>query len=138
MTTPILPTKTRLRDYAFSPAELNADAEVETWLTTVNDYDFVLKLIQAFRDGSTHSYDIDSKTVITPATSFIYISDAATIATLIPYLTEAAYGYNYTVNMFLAVNDAPTPSTYITAAGSGYGITSGPNSGKKCILVSWA
>ena len=138
MTTPILPTKAKLRDYSFSPAELNADAAVETWLTTVNDYDFVLKLIQAFRDGSTHSYDIDSKTVITPATSFIYISDATTISTLITYLTDAAYGYNYTVNMFSAVNNYPTPSTYITATGSGYGILSGPNAGKKCILVSWA
>ena len=136
MPTPILPTKAQLAGYTYSPATLNADEEVETYLTVTNNYDFVLKIIQAFRDGTTHNYNIDGLIVTAPATSFIYISDATTIANLIVYLTQDLYGYKYTVSMFSIVA-AGLASTYIPATGTGYSITLGPNTGKKCILVSW-
>lgn len=143
MTTPILPKKSALAAYTFSPAELNADEEVETWLTNPvglggNNYDFVLKLIRAFRDGSSHTYDIDGVDTIVPATGFMYISDATTITTLISYLTGTLYGYLYTVDELTKsrIGDVVTYS-YQTAT-TGYLIESGPNAGKRCIRVSWA
>ena len=80
MTTCILPTKAVLAGYKFSPIELNQDAVVETFLTVTNNYDFLLKLMNALRTG------LD--------TSFTYTSDQETCQYLMAYLTD--YGYTVT------------------------------------------
>ena len=80
MTTCILPTKAVLAGYKFSPIELNQDAVVETFLTVTNNYDFLLKLMNALRKGLT--------------TSFTYTKDLETCQYLMAYLTD--YGYAVT------------------------------------------
>ena len=134
MTTPILPTKTVLSTTAFTPAQMNYDKEVEDFLSVTNKYDFLLQLMAAYRASAPSSVTINSNRVILPATSIAYLSDSATISSLVVYLTEAKYGYGYTVTM---PADASATS-FIPATGSGFTITSGPNAGKHCILVSWA
>ena len=117
MTTCILPTKTALAAYKFSPIQLNLDAEVETFLTVTNDYDFLLELMSALRAGES--------------TSFTYISTELHCQYLMYYLTQAQFGYEYTVTPtydtgLTLSNQAPTP------------ISSGANAGKFSIIVAWA
>ena len=84
MTTCILPTKTAIATYEFTPIQLNRDAEVERFLTQTNNYDFLLKLMKTLRDGK--------------ATSFEYISDLSTCQFLMYYLTQPEFGYAYDVS----------------------------------------
>jgi hypothetical protein len=80
MTTCILPTRTVLAGYRFSPIDLNKDAVVERFLSVTNNYDFLLKLMTALRTG------LD--------TSFTYTKDIETCQYLMAYLTD--YGYTVT------------------------------------------
>jgi hypothetical protein len=141
MATPILPTRTKLRDYSFSPAQINADAQVESWLTTVNDYDFVLKLIQAFRSGNRASWANTGVTPTTDAafTEFVYFCDLTTLNTLIDYLTNVTYGYLYTVKVAKTSFGWETRTTPISITPTDtYILTTGTQSGKYAMLVSWA
>jgi hypothetical protein len=134
MTTPILPTKAVLSATTFTPAQLNYDREVEQFLSVTNKCDFVIQLMTAYRSGLPSTVNINGSNCSTNATSFVYFSDASTITQLLSYLTDTKYGYSYTVTM--PSNQDATQFT--TASGSGFAVTSGPNSGKSCIIVSWA
>jgi hypothetical protein len=143
MATPILPTRTKLRDYSFSPAQLVADAEVEAWLTapTGNNYDFILELIQAFRSGARASWANTGVTPTTDAafTEFVYFCDLPTLNTLIDYLTNVTYGYLYTVKVAKTSVGWETRTTAIsTTPSNSYVLVTGTQSGKYALLVSWA
>jgi hypothetical protein len=139
MTTPILPTKSQLAAYTYSPAQLIADAVVEQFLSVTNNYDFILKLIQAFRGGLAQSYNINGVTVISSVTSFIYIG-ASTDVNYLNTVLGPAYGYTVTTAVYTpgVTSPAVIPAT-VTMDGTGtpFAITLGPNAGKSCILVAW-
>lgn len=142
MATPILPTKNRLRDYSFSPAQINADAEVESWLTSPsgNNYDFILKLIQAFRSGQRASWANTGVSPTTDATftEFVYFCDLSTLNLLIVYLTNVDYGYGYIVKVAKGSSWEARTTAISTTPTNSYVLLTGTQSGKYALLVSWA
>ena len=139
MTTPFLPTKAQLLAATFSPSQVVLDGIVENFLIQTNAYSFIGQLSTAFRSGQSQTYPAATlglgSSLTTSATSFIYISDATTIGLLINYLTNAIYGYNYTVSTWTA--GSPGSWTSVTS-GSGTAISGGVNDRKQFILVAWA
>lgn len=83
MPTVILPTKSILKDYTITPFQFLKDSEVELWLTTSNKYDFLTKLMAAWRTGA------DNFTY--------YLNNYNDIVYLRTVLTDSDYGYKYTV-----------------------------------------
>jgi hypothetical protein len=148
MTTPILPTKTQLAAQIYSPADLIRDADVETFLSVTNNYDFILKLMQAYRSGQAISYNIDNKTYITNTTEFVYFATNAHVSVILEYITAPHYKYLYTAKIPVITSQSNTVAwttisypDYLVGSQSyagGFEVTSGPNTGKYCILVSWA
>ena len=84
MATCILPTSQQLNDYTVTPFQYIKDAEVEKWLIEENKYDFLLKLMAAWRSGSS---------------DFTYfINNYQDFELLVAILTDPRYGYGYTVS----------------------------------------
>lgn len=84
MTTFILPTKAEIQSYRATPAQLQRDLEVETFLSTVDNYQFLIALNQAWRNGFT---------------SLTYTASSSVNAgSLFIFLTDPSYGYEYTVS----------------------------------------
>ena len=83
MPTVILPTKSVLKEYTITPFQFLKDSEVESWLTTSNKYDFLTKLMTAWRTGA------DNFTY--------YLTNYNDILYLRTVLTDSDYGYKYTV-----------------------------------------
>ena len=142
MTTPILPTKSQLVAYTYSPAQLIADQQVETFLSVTNNYQFVLQLIQAFRGGVSQTYDINMVTYTSTPTSFVYFGTPSDVQTLIIYLTGTLYGYSYTVSTPTYYAQQGSTPAYLTwdpvTSGVGLALTMGANNHKNCILIAWA
>jgi hypothetical protein len=144
MTTAILPTKTQLVAQTFAPSQLVLDVEVENFLIT-NKFNFVLALMAALRGGVAQSYTYYI-TVTSPTahavstvfnstpTSFVYKDKVAIVAALVNYLTNAAYGYGYTVSAWSNGSWAPITS------GNGTLEVDADNTatGNSFILVAWA
>ena len=142
MPTPILPTKTQLKELVFNPRKLVADAEVEDFLTITNEYDFVLKLITAYRSGAKASWadtgiDITVEETIPTYTEFVYFCDLNTLNALIVFLSHIDYGYNYTVKVAKGTSwEARTTVISITPSDD-YVLVDGAHEDEYALLVSW-
>ena len=143
MPTPILPTKSQLKELVFNPRKLVADAEVEDFLTVTNMYDFVLDLITAYRSGAKASWadtDIDLEVELTSPTytEFVYFCNLATANSLINFLTHVDYGYGYTVKIAKGTAwEARTTSVTLSPPSDPYILVTGAHSGEYALLVSW-
>ena len=140
MPTPILPTKTQLKELVFTPKQLIADDEVEQFLTVTNEYDFILGLITAYRSGAKASWaDTGVTTGAETYTEFVYFGTLTTVNTLINFLTHADYGYGYTVKIARDTAwEARTTAISVTTESDPYKLLTGPNINKYALLVSWA
>ena len=138
MPTPILPTKVQLAGLQFTPKQLVADAEVEQYLTVTNNYDFILKMIAAYRSGLVASWAGTNVTGTPTYTEFVYFCDLATLNALIVFLTNVDYGYGYTVKVAKGTAWETATSPIATTPTDLYAIASGAQIGKYALLVSWA
>jgi hypothetical protein len=112
------------------------DSEAEAFLSVTNNYRFLLALMAAFRSGRPQTTQFNGTTQVSTVTSFIYRDTTNHIGLLVNYLTNTAYGYNYTVS---AWSGAPTPAWTPITSGSGTGIDfNGSATGDSFVLVAWA